>query len=321
MAAIEDFRIESEVVAGYSVPFTHTAGLFSWFQPAVLAGCTGVVIPKWDPELFMQLTERHGINMTFAVPAQLATLLDHQEFEPDRLRSLKRLVFGGAPLSRTLIERAEDAMPWLECARAYGSSETGHLTVQVKADREQVYDGYNQPGGRLEIEIFKEPGVVAAEGEIGEVATRGPHLMTGYIGDDAAQTGFFKSDTTDGDWGWMGDLAVRHKGYFSLAGRSKHMILSGGLNIFPAELEEVLGRHPDIADCAVFGIDDPVWGELPAAAVVTKSGNAESEAIMNFVGAEVARHKRIRRIYFVDGIPRTGAGKIQVFRIKEQCLG
>jgi len=320
MAAVEDFRIRNDLIAGYSVPFTHTAGLFSWFQPAVLAACTGVIIPKWDPELFMSLTEDHGINMTFAVPAQLATLLNHADFDPDRLRSLKTLVFGGAPLSRALIERAEEAMPWMECARAYGSSETGHLTAQIKADREVVYDGYNQPGGRLEIEIFREPGVVAKEGEIGEIATRGPHLMTAYIDNDAAQTEFFKSDVTDSQWGWMGDLAVKHKGYFSLAGRSKHMILSGGLNIFPAELEEILSGHPDVVDCAVFGVDDPTWGELPCAAVVSKGNATDEEAIMSFVAGQVARYKRIRRIYFVDAIPRTGAGKIQVFLVKQKCL-
>jgi fatty-acyl-CoA synthase len=321
MAAVEDFRIRRDVIAGYSVPFTHTAGLFSWFQPAVLACCTGVVIPKWDPELFMELTERYGINMTFAVPAQLATLLDHPAFDADRLRSLTTLVFGGAPLSRTLIERAEKAMPWMECGRAYGSSETGHLAAQIKSDRDAVYDGYNQPGGRLEIEIFKEPGVVAEEGEIGEVATRGAHLMTGYIENDDANTEFFKSDTTGGQWGWMGDLAVKHEAYFSLAGRSKHMILSGGLNIFPAELEEILSGHPAVSDCAVFGVDDPTWGELPCAAVVANDEDAEAEDIKIFVADQVARYKRIRRIYFVDQIPRTAAGKIRVFLVKEKCLG
>jgi acyl-CoA synthetase (AMP-forming)/AMP-acid ligase II len=320
MAAIEDFRIESETVAGYSVPFTHTAGLFSWFQPAVLAGCTGVIIPKWNPELFIQLTEQHGINMIFAVPSQLAILLDHPAFDPQRLRSLKKMVFGGAPLSRNLIERAEEAMPWLSCGRAYGSTETGHLAAQIKSDRDTVYDGYNQPGGRLEIGIFKAPGVVAGEGEIGEVATRGPHLMTEYFGNPEATNAFFRSNTPDGGWGWMGDLAVRKKGYFTLVGRSKHMILSGGLNIFPAEIEDVLGRHPDIADCIVFGIQDPVWGELPVAAVVARRDRFDTESILAFVAASVARYKRLRKIYVVETIPRTGAGKAQIHLVKEKCL-
>lgn len=319
MAAVEDFRIDSDLVAGYTVPFTHTAGLFSWLQPAVLAGCTGVVIPRWTPKLFMQLVERHRINMIFAVPAQLATLLAEPEFEAERLRSLRRIVFGGAPLSRGLIERAAEAMPWLECMRAYGSSETGHLAVQVGADRDIIFDGYNQPGGRLEIEIFREPGSIAGAGEIGEVATRGPHLMSGYLHEEAAQSEFFKTDVTDGQWGWTGDLATRHNGYFSLAGRSKHMILSGGLNIFPAELEDVLSRHPDVADCTVFGVDDQVWGELPVAAVVAAGGSIDESAVLDYVAERVARYKRLRKIYVVDVIPRTAAGKAQVFLVKKRC--
>ncbi|HXK54713.1 MAG TPA: class I adenylate-forming enzyme family protein, partial [Hyphomicrobiales bacterium] len=283
MAAVEDFRITSDTVAGYSVPFTHTAGLFSWFQPAVLAGCTGVIIPKWDPELFMAQAEEHAISIVFAVPSQLAMLLDHPGFEPERLRSLRRIVFGGAPLTRALIERAESAMPWMDCARAYGSTETGHLAAQIRSDRELVYDGYNQPGGRLDIEIFKAPGVPAREGETGEVATRGAHLMTGYLDDPDAQAAFFKTDCSDGSWGWMGDLAVRRNGYFSLVGRSKHMILSGGLNIFPGELEEVLGGHPEIADCVVFGIEDAVWGEVPAAAVVARNSGIDTKAVLQYV--------------------------------------
>lgn len=319
MAAVEDFRLCPDDVGGYSVPLTHAAGLFSWFQPAVLSGCTGVIIPKWDVPSFMELTERHGINVIFAVPAQLATLLDHPAFEPERLRCLRRIVFGGAPLSRSLIERAEAVLPWMSCERAYGSTETGHLAAQAKANRAEIYDGLNQPGGRLEIEIFKEPGLPAAIGEIGEVATRGPHLMMGYLGDPDAQTEFYRSDQTDGDWGWMGDLAERHDDYFTLIGRSKHMILSGGLNIYPAELEDILSTHPDVTDCAVVGMEDPTWGELPVAAIVPARPDPDSQAIIDFVSDRVARYKRLRDVFIVAKIPRTPAGKIQVHLVKILC--
>jgi fatty-acyl-CoA synthase len=143
--------------------------------------------------------------------------------------------------------------------------------------------------------------------------------MTAYLHDNAAQAEFFKSDMTDGEWGWMGDLATRHDGYFSLAGRSKHMILSGGLNIFPAELENILSRHPDVADCTVFGIDDQVWGELPVAAIVTASSSFDESSVLDYVAKRVARHKRLRKIYVIDEIPRTVAGKTQVFLVKKQC--
>ncbi|NKB21618.1 MAG: AMP-binding protein [Alphaproteobacteria bacterium] len=319
MAAVEDFQISPDEIGGFSVPFTHAAGLFSWFQPAVLAGCTGVIIPKWDAELFMSLIEQHGISVIFAVPAQLATLLDNPIFKPQRLRSLKRIVFGGAPISRALIERIETVMPWLTCERAFGSSETGHMGAQNRKNRADVYDAYNQPGGRLEIEIFKEPGVPADIGEIGEMATRGPHLMTGYIDDPDAQAGFFKTETTDGDWGWMGDLAEKHDGYYSIVGRSKHMILSGGLNIYPAELEEVLNGHPAVSDCAVIGIEDETWGELPIAAIVSTTSNPDTQAILDHVAENVARYKRVRQIILVETIPRTPAGKIQVHLVQGLC--
>lgn len=319
MAAVEDYRLDSDAIAGYTVPFTHAAGLFSWFQPVVLAGCTGVVFPKWDPELVMQEVERHGITVILLVPSQLALLLNHPTFDSGRLKSLERIILGGAPVSEALLERTETTMPWLYCARAYGSTETGHLSVQIKPDRVAVPDGYNQPGGRLEIEIFKEPGVPAKVGEMGEVATRGGHLLTKYLGDDAAQAEFFKLNETEGDWGWMGDLAVKHDGYFSLAGRSKHMILSGGLNIYPAELEDILERHPDVADCVVFGWEDEVWGEVPVAAVVLRNDRPDTEEMMAFVAERLTRYKRLRQIFVLDQIPRTGAGKAQLFLVKELC--
>jgi acyl-CoA synthetase (AMP-forming)/AMP-acid ligase II len=321
MAAVEDFRISSDVVAGFTVPLSHAAGLFTWFQPAVLAGCTGVIFPHWDPALLMQFAERHGISMVFAVPAQLAMLLEHPDFVPERLRSLQTIVLGGAPASRGLIERAESAMPWLACARAYGSSETGHVAAQFKADRERAYDGLNQPGGRIEIEVFKSPGVIAAEGEVGEVATRGPHLMSAYLENPAATAEYFKSAETDGSWGWTGDLAMKHSGYMSLVGRSKDMILSGGYNIYPIELEEALQTHPDVADCAVFAMPDPTWGELPVAAVVAAGAAPDAEVMMVHVGERVARHKRLRKIFFVDRLPRTPGGKVQRHILARQCLG
>ena len=321
MAGIEDFRVATDLVAGYSVPFTHTAGLCSWLQPAVLAGCTGVIIPKWDPEIFMQLAEQHRINMIFAVPSQMAVLLDHPTFEPERLKSIERIIFGGAPLARAIIERAEEAMPWMYCGRAYGSTETGHLAAQIKRDREAVYDAYNQPGGRIEIEIFKAPGVIAEIGETGEVATRGPHLMTGYLNDEKSEAGFFKSQETDGEWGWMGDLAVKHDGYFSINGRSKHMIISGGLNIYPAELEEVLSCYPGLKDCVVFGVEDPTWGETPVAAVVPKGDSIDGDDIMAFVAEKVAGYKQLRKIFVIEEISRTAAGKARIDEIRKQCLG
>ncbi|NJN40576.1 MAG: acyl--CoA ligase [Gammaproteobacteria bacterium] len=158
-------------------------------------------------------------------------------------------------------------------------------------------------------------------GEIGEVATRGPHLMREYLGDAAATAEYFRSGDTDGRWGWMGDLAMKHAGYITLVGRSKDVIISGGYNVYPVELEEALLSHRDVGDCAVFAMPDSTWGELPVAAVVAASATPDADAIMAHVGEKVPRHKRVRRIFFVDRIPRTPAGKVQRHVLKKQCLG
>ena len=155
-------------------------------------------------------------------------------------------------------------------------------------------------------------------GEAGELATRGDHLLKRYVDNDEATEEFYR--TNDG-WGWTGDLAVKHKaGYISLTGRVKEMILSGGVNIFPAELEAVLLEHPAVEDAAAFAVPDPTWGELPAAAVVLRKGaDADGEDIMAHVADRVARYKRLRAIVFVDEIPRTPIGKIKRAQLMESC--
>jgi acyl-CoA synthetase (AMP-forming)/AMP-acid ligase II len=132
---------------------------------------------------------------------------------------------------------------------------------------------------------------------------------------------YFKTGDTGVRWGWMGDLAMKHVGYISLVGRSKDVIISGGYNVYPGELEEALLSHGDVGDCAVFAMPDSTWGELPVAAIVAASATPDAEAIMAHLAEQVARHKRVRRVFFVDRIPRTPAGKVQRHILRQQCLG
>ncbi|MGB8433835.1 MAG: hypothetical protein WCE38_06240 [Burkholderiales bacterium] len=175
-------------------------------------------VPHWDPDLLMRLAARHRISMIFAVPAQLAMLLNHPEFDPRRLRTLATVVLGAR-------------------------------------------------------------------------------------------------------WGWTGDLALKHASHISLVGRTKELILSGGYNIYPVELGEALLAHSDVVECAVFGMPDSTWGELPVAAVVTRRGACDVDAIMAHVAQRAARHKRVRRILFVERTPRTPAGKVKRHVVRRECLG
>ena len=160
------------------------------------------------------------------------------------------------------------------------------------------------------------PGLEAAPGEVGELCFRGETLMQGYVGDPEQTRAFFRSG--DG-WGWTGDLATRDEsGLLTLVGRSGDTINSGGINIHPAEIERVLLEMPEIGDCAVFPVPDPVFGELPAAAVVADpSADIAAEALLEACARRMARHKRPRRIVFVNEIPKSAAGKILRARLRD----
>jgi acyl-CoA synthetase (AMP-forming)/AMP-acid ligase II len=315
--AIHDFRLDRDEVAIVAAPLYHAAGGFIWFLPTLMAGGTCVLMPHWSAAEFVTEVERTRGTGAFMVPAQLRMLLDDPAFDPARLATLRKIVYGAAPSPTELIARAERLLPNCELIQNFGQTETGPLITQKPADRRRNPESLGRPSPHVEVAIFTAPGRRAAPGEVGEIAARGAHVMTGYLGDDAATREFFR----DGDgWGFTGDLAVADAdGLITLVDRVKDTIIAGGVNIYPAEIERVLARHPDVADCAAFGVPDAKWGELPiAAAVLRKGAAATADALAEFCAGHVARHKRPRRIEIVDALPRTAAGKIQRKLLKER---
>ncbi len=319
-AAIEDHPLLEDDVVAVTTPLCHAAGLFTWFQPALAVGATAVLMPRWDPAALVESVAGHGVTGAFVVPAQLAMLLDDPAFAPERLAGLRTIVCGGAPLPAELRARTARALPGVDLVLAYGSTETGHLISQPPEVRRSKPDSLGRPGPRIEIAVFRAPGERARTGEVGEIATRGRHLFLGYLGEPAETAAYFR--TGDG-WGWTGDLGVIDgDGDLALVGRTKDIILSGGVSIHPAEIENAVREHPDVADCAAFGLPDPTWGELPAVAVVPRPGRAPTAAeIADFAGQRVARHKRPRRVEIVDALPRTPGGKVQRHRLRGRFAG
>jgi acyl-CoA synthetase (AMP-forming)/AMP-acid ligase II len=308
--AQEFFRLDHNEIMGLAAPMGHAAGGFIWFQPGVCAAATEVILPHWNVEEFMAAAEAHGITSTFVVPAQIEMLISHPAFDAARLASLRKVVYGGAPSPPGLIARAEAALPACEFIQNYGMTETGPLVTLYKNERDAAPDALGHETRHTECAVFAEPGREAAPGEVGELCFRGPTLMQGYIGDAEQTAAFFRSG--DG-WGWTGDLAVRDDaGLLTLVGRAKEMIISGGLNIYPAEIERVLFDLPQIAECAVFGLPDETFGELPAVAIVpaADAGEITPEWLLTACGDRLARHKRPRRVEIVSEIPKSPAGKI-----------
>jgi acyl-CoA synthetase (AMP-forming)/AMP-acid ligase II len=318
--ARRDFRLSARDVLAVASPLYHAAGLYIWFQPGVMVGATSVLMPAWNAGRFIELVERRGITAAFFVPAQLAMVLDDPGFDARRLETLERIVYGGSPARPELIARAEAALPHVAFIQNYGQTETGPLISAQPEDRKVNPRAIGRAPADIDIEIFKAPGVAAAAGEVGELATRGAHVMLGYVGDADATAQCFKGG--DG-WAWTGDLALRDaSGLIELVGRSKEIIISGGVNVYPAEIEEALLGNPAVADCAVFGMPDDVWGELPAAAVVLHAdAPVAADDLLAFCAGQIARHKRPRAIFLVDAIPRTAAGKTQRGVLRERFAG
>jgi fatty-acyl-CoA synthase len=307
--AVHDFGLGETDVNMMAAPLYHAAGGFIWFQPTVAAGGTSVLMTHWNGAEYIAEVERTGATGGFLVPAQIDMLLGDPTFEPNRLRSLKKLVFGAAPALAALLDRAEKALPWVEFIQNFGQTETGPLITQYPADRRRNTQSLGRARDLIEAGVFMAPGVPAKPGEVGEIAARGVHLMREYLAEADETAAFFRSG--DG-WGWTGDLAtIDEDGQITLVGRVKDVIIAGGVNIYPAEIERVLAEHPSVEECAAFGIADERWGELPVAAVVAVDGaDIDAQEVADFCAARLARHKRPRRIELLEALPRSPAGKV-----------
>ncbi|MBI3452322.1 MAG: AMP-binding protein [Rhodospirillales bacterium] len=305
-----EFGIDARDVALVATPLFHAAGLFVWLQPALMLGCSCVLQSGWDSARFIDLVERHKVSAALLVPTQLSDLITHPAFSPERLSSLRHLNYAASPMPVALYDRLIGLLPQVAFVENYGQSETGPMTVRRPFHPHEKRGSIGRPAHNVETTVFDPQGNEAPPGMIGEIVTRGAHLLTEYYGDPEQTAALFK--TGDG-WLWTGDLGVRDAdGFISLVDRSKDMIVSGGENIYPVEIENALFRHPAVAECAAFGIPDDKWGEVPAAHVVLKpEAKATPEELIEFVGGVIARYKRPRLIVIVPRLPKTPVGKIQ----------
>ena len=310
-----EHRITERDVVGLVVPMFHAVGLMIWYQAAILRGCTSVIFRKWDPAEFIAATERHGISSVFLVAVQVRDLLRSPTFDPSRLASLRNVGVGGAPTPPGLIEECREALPHCGYTDHYGQSETGPLTILKPEDTRTHAGTVGQPAEGVELRIVDADGNPVPPGRVGELVTRGPYLMEGYFGDGAETARYFR----DG-WGWTGDLGrADEDGYVTLVGRSREIIISGGFNIHPSEVEAALASHPAVEDCTVFGVPDERWGETPVAYVVPGADVSTDELIAHCTD-RLARYKRPREIVFVDAIARTPSGKVQKPHLRDTYL-
>ena len=307
------FEFLDDDILGCTTPLFHVAGLFLWFQVGIRRGNTVILLPKWAPDAFADAVEKQHVTAAFLVPTQVTALLNDPE-SAARARGLRFLNISGAPVQTALLQRAIEAWPNTEIVEHYGQSEACPLAYRPAAFNATKPTSVGRPCADLA--VLDAQGRPLPPGETGEVATRGDHLLIGYIGDDDGMRDLLAGD------GWMrtGDVGrFDADGFLHLIDRSKDIIISGGENIFPTEIERALYQHPAVMECAVFGVPHDEWGEVPAAHVVTVSDGAaglangipDEAALIAFVETKIPRYKRPRFIKFVDDLPRTAIGKIQ----------
>lgn len=305
----------SQVVG--TVPLFHVN---AWGSPhqLVAVGGTQVVVPRFDPQILCETIQSTHANWVFLVPTMLNALLNYPRREEYDLSSLRRIMLGGAPAPHALVERARSILG-CECLVGYGLTETTPIASiatikstladepQEERDRRQSMTG--MPCFGVEVEIFNaDDRPVAHDGiSTGEIRIRADSVMKGYWKRPEETAEAFR----DG-WFCTGDVATMdEEGYLDIVDRKKDIIISGGENIAPAEIEDVLFRHPDVLEAAVIGVPDPKWGETARAVVVLRPGETVTEEeIIAFCGQNLAGFKVPKSVEFVEELPKTGTGKV-----------
>ena len=303
------------------VPLYHCFGMVMGNLGCVTHAATMVYPAEaFEPLAVLQAVAEERCEALYGVPTMFIAMLAHPDFAAFDLTSLRTGIMAGSPCPIEVMRQVIDRMHMPEVTIAYGMTETSPVSFQSgtddSLDRRVSTVGRIQP--HLEVKVVDAEGRIVPRGEAGELCTRGYSVMLGYW-DDPART-----DEAIDQAGWMhtGDLAtLDEEGFCNIVGRIKDMVIRGGENVYPREIEEFLYRHPAIQDVQVIGVPDPKYGEEICAWIVLKPGEAlEGEAVREFCRGQIAHYKIPRHIKFVEGFPTTVTGKVQKFAMREAMI-
>jgi fatty-acyl-CoA synthase len=304
-ADMHDLKPDDRILT--TLPLFHVGGLNNQTTPGLMAGCMVVLHAKFDPDATFDSIERERITLTVLVPAQLDMLIAHPRWESADLSSLRMITTGSTIVPERLIQQVNDrGIPLIQ---VYGSTETCPIAVYLKAqDARRKAGSTGKAAVHCALRVVDESGKDVRQGITGEILVRGPNLMSGYWNDPESTA----AALVDG-WFHTGDMGHQDgEGYLYVDGRKKDLIISGGENIYPAEIENVLIECPDIVEVSVVGRADDRWGEIVVAVVVIRSGaNLTSEAVIGLLEGRIARFKYPKEVVFVEELPRTALGKVR----------
>jgi fatty-acyl-CoA synthase len=295
------------------LPFFHVGGLNIQTTPALQHGATVTIHARFTPDAALACFERERPTLTVLVPAIIQAVTDHPDWAKTDLSSLKAMTTGSTIVPPHLIERfVSRGVPVLQ---VYGSTETCPIAVYTRLGGDLSREGSTGlPGLCCEAVIIDHAGNELPPEMAGEIAVRGPNVFYEYWGNEEATR-----EALHNGWYRTGDIGRRDAdGYFWVHDRKKNLIISGGENIYPAEVERVLLEHPEVIDCGVIGRADARWDEVPIAYVIRrKGGSVDAASLQAHIQSQLARFKVPREIVFVEDLPRTALGKVQHFMLKQ----
>lgn len=299
------------------LPLFHVGGLNIQTTPALQLGATVTLHARFAPDATLDAIERDRPTLTVLVPATIQAMIEHPRWNETRLDSLRAVSTGSTQVPQRLVDAfTQRGTPVLQ---VYGSTETSPVAVYTRLSGDWRRPGSTGlPGLLCEARVVDDHGGEVPAGTAGEVVVRGPNVLSEYWNNSKAT-----AETLRKGWYHSGDIGVRDAdGHFFIHDRKKNLIISGGENIYPAEVERVLGQHAAVADAAVIGRADDKWQEVPVAYIVLRPDAAPDPAgIERFCLGQLARYKVPREFVFVDTLPRNAMGKVQHFRLKELIAG
>ena len=308
----------------HAAPMFHLADLGAWIAQTVLGG-SHVIIPKFDPVDIFRAIQDDAVTDVLLVPTMIQLLVDHPARSDYDVSGLQHIIYGASPINEALLDRAMKAFPQAQFTQAYGMTELSPVATLLSGDdhveaagRPARLRSAGRAAPHAEVRVVDEDGNEVTRGDVGEIVVRGAHVMLGYWNRPDETEHALRS-------GWMhtGDAgSMDADGYLYVVDRIKDMIITGGENVWSAEVENALCTHPGIAAATVIGLPDAEWGERVHAVVVLHPGSdATAEELIAHTRTHIAAYKAPRGVTFTDALPLTGAGKVLKRALREQLGG
>lgn len=314
---VAELGIREDDVNFNAAPLFHIGGFNVLTGPILYCGGTTVLEDRFDPVRALEVMQAEHVTCSFAVPAMWNAIAQVPDFDRYDLSRARCFISGGAPCPLPLIEFFRGrGLPFQE---GFGLTETAPIVAVLKQpDVVRKAGSIGQPAPHVAVRIVDDGDRDVPPGEVGELVVRGPNVMLGYWNQPDAT-----AEALRGGWFHTGDLARQdEEGFLFIVDRKKDMIITGGENVYPVEVEQVLVRHPRVLDVAVFGVPDAKWGEAVVAAVVTRDGRPLSaDEVQAFCSGKLARFKVPSRVHVLTELPRNATGKVQKTELRRRFGG